>query len=120
MSLRAIFILIRVFLAPLVLSLLGVVLLDFQAQRAIVGAESQRYESHKLAVGLCQNSDDLTRRARAYVVAGDVRYAEYFHRILAIRNGEAPRPEDYDGIHRNLVVVRGDRPNGKSPACSKC
>lgn len=48
-----------------------------------------------LSDGLRQTSDDLTRMARLYASTGEERYREYFDEILAIRNGEAPRPDLY-------------------------
>ena len=105
MSLRAIYILISVSLAILVLSVLTVMVLQFRTLTDLEAAETRRYESFKLADQLRQSSDDLTRMARTYVVAGDSRYEEYFNRILAIRNGDAPRPEGYDGIYWDLVIA---------------
>ena len=110
MSLRATFVLIGVSLATLVLGVLGVMTLGLRSLAAQEVAESRRYESYKLADELRQSSDDLTRMARTYVVTGNARYEEYFKRILAIRNGEAPRPENYDGIYWDLVTETGDKP----------
>ena len=110
MSLRATFVLIGVSLATLVLGVLGVMTLGLRSLAAQEAAESRRYESYKLADELRQSSDDLTRMARTYVVTGNARYEEYFKRILAIRNGEAPRPENYDGIYWDLVTATGDKP----------
>ena len=84
--------------------------LQARVHREIAATESRRYESYKLADELRQSSDDLTRMARTYVVTGSARYEEYFKRILAIRNGEAPRPENYDGIYWDLVTEAGDKP----------
>ena len=93
MSLRAIFILISVSLAILVLSVLTVMILQLRTLTALEVAESRRHDSFRLADQLRQSSDDLTRMARTYVVTGDSRYEEYFNRILAIRDGDAPRPD---------------------------
>ncbi len=108
MSLRAIISLISVLLAILILGVLTVTMLHLRTLTALEVAESRRYESFKLADQLHQSSDDLTRMARTYVVTGDSRYEGYFNRILAIRNGEAPRPEGYDGVYWDLVVVGDD------------
>lgn len=65
----------------------------------------------RLAVGLRHTSDDLTRMARLYAVTGDPVYREYFDEILAIRNGEAPRPEQYFEIpYWDIVLSTGERP----------
>ena len=67
--------------------------------------------ANKLAVGLRQTSDDLTRMARLYAVTGDQVYREYFDEILAIRNGAAPRPEQYFEIpYWDIVLSTGERP----------
>ncbi len=67
--------------------------------------------ANKLAIGLRQTSDDLTRMARLNAVTGDPVYREYFDEILAIRNGEAPRPEQYFEIpYWDIVLSSGERP----------
>lgn len=53
--------------------------------------------------------------ARTYVVTGDPRYEDWFRRILAIRNGEAPRkqvrrPFGPIGWADAGSELRGDRP----------
>jgi len=110
MSLRATFILISISLAALILSVLGVMMFNLHTLGLLDAAESRRYESYKIADQLRQSSDDLTRMARTYVVTGDVRYEAYFNRILAIRNGAAPRPANYDGVYWDLIVAHGDEP----------
>lgn len=55
----------------------------------------QKFEIYFLTDGLRQTSDDLTRMARLNVVTGDPVYRKYFDEILAIRNGEIHRPEQY-------------------------
>ena len=69
-----------------------------------------RYQSYLLADELRQSSDDLTRMARTYVVTGDPLYEEIYWQILAIRNGEEPRPENYERIYWDLVLSEGDAP----------
>ena len=62
------------------------------------------------ADGLRQTSDDLTRMIRLYAVTGDPLYSEYFHEILAIRNGESPRPAKYFEIpYWDIVLDTGVR-----------
>src|SRR4029077_9118967 len=78
-----------------------------QTEADIAQAEARRYRSYKLADELRQSSDDLTRMARLYVVTGDPRYREYFEQILAIRDGQAPRPLDYGNVYWDFVVAWG-------------
>jgi sigma-B regulation protein RsbU (phosphoserine phosphatase) len=97
---------------------LYVVSLAVQTQADIARAEARRYHSYQLADGLRQSSDDLTRMARLYVVTGDPRYRQYFDEILAIRDGQAPRPFDYGNIYWDLVIGWGKPPRRAGAAVS--
>jgi methyl-accepting chemotaxis protein len=91
---------------PLLLSL-GMVLIIMkisQVNKQIEEGIQRQYVSHKLANELRQSSDDLTRMVRTYTVTGDSSYKEYFQRILDIRNGVSPRPENYNGIFWDFVI----------------
>ncbi len=65
--------------------------------------EQKRLEALLLADELLQNSDDLTRMARTYVVTGKPIHEHYFMVILDIRNGKRPRPLDYSATYWQLV-----------------
>jgi adenylate cyclase len=80
-------------------------------------AELQKYYSYQLADELRQSSDDLTRMARTYAVTGNEKYQKFFNRILTIRNGETPRPQDYNGIYWDLVT--GDAEQDSAEAGEK-
>lgn len=80
------------------------------AEYRIRAAEDQRLASFLLADELRQSSDDLTRMARTYVATGEQRYRDYFDEILAIRDGSAPRPQEYHTIYWDLVGSDGVRP----------
>jgi methyl-accepting chemotaxis protein len=67
-------------------------------------AYETRYRSYLLADELRQSSDDLTRLGRTYVVTGDVSYKNQYLEILAIRNGEKPRPQAYNRIYWDFVA----------------
>jgi len=97
---------------------LYVVSLAVHTQADIARAEARRYHSYQLADGLRQSSDDLTRMARLYVVTGDPRYGQYFDEILAIRDGQAPRPLDYGNIYWDFVVGWGKPPRRAGAAVS--
>lgn len=73
-------------------------------------AANIRYHSYQIADELRQSSDDLTRLARTYAVTGDEKYEKMYMDILAIRNGEKPRPEKYHQIYWDLVLNYGDKP----------
>lgn len=81
-----------------------------QINKEISTAEEKRIESLHLADLLRQTSDDLTRMARTYVVSGEKRYLEYFSTILAIRNGEAPRPKEYHSIYWDYLSATNKKP----------
>ncbi len=101
-----------IFLALLAMvgAALYVVRLTVQSQEEIGAAEIRRYDSYKLADELRQSSDDLTQMARLYVNTADSRFRDYFERIQAIRNGEAPRPVDYERIYWDFLAASGKDP----------
>lgn len=86
------------------------------SESEIARAESRRYHSYQLADELRQSSDDLTRMARLYVVTGEVRYRSHFDRILAIRDGRAPRPLDYGNVYWDFMVAWGKPPRRDAEA----
>lgn len=69
-----------------------------------------RYQAYQLADELRQSSDDLTRLGRTYAVTGNDKYEKMYLDVLAIRNGEKPRPEGYHKIYWDLVLKYGDKP----------
>jgi len=104
-SIRIAFLLVFAILLALLAGVFYLMTLVVQHQAVVAEAELRRHESYKLADELRQSSDDLTRMARTYVVTGDPAFEEYFQRILAIRNGDSPRPEGYDGIYWDFVTA---------------
>lgn len=97
---------------------LALVFITVAIQKNMYARESARYREYRLADGLRQTSDDLTRMARLYSVTGDERYRRYFQEILDIRNGQAPRPADYQGVYWDVVVATGERPTDGGEAVS--
>jgi len=109
---------ITVVLAALtMLALLRVSNKEAEAKRA---ADS-RYQSYLLADELRQSSDDLTRLARTYVVTGDAAYEQQYMDILAIRNGQKPRPQHYERIYWDFVAAGAPVPpsSGQTIALSE-
>lgn len=80
-------------------------------RRTLVETQRTRFVSYQLADELRQSSDDLTRFARTYVVTGDPAFERYYRDVLAIRNGEKPRPEHYERVYWDLLVPTGRPPN---------
>ena len=68
-------------------------------------AHLARYQSYLLADELRQSSDDLTRLARTYVITADPKWEKQYFEILAIRNGEKPRPENPERIFWDLEAA---------------
>ncbi len=110
MSIRTGLLVICAAIFVLIAGSLYVVSRALDTQSDIAQAEVRRYHSYKLADELRQGSDDLTRMARLYVVTGDTRYRTYFEQIVAIRDGEAPRPLDYGNVYWDFVVAWGKPP----------
>ncbi|MDB6141916.1 MAG: methyl-accepting chemotaxis protein [Pseudomonas sp.] len=76
----------------------------------------KRYNSYLLASELRQSSDDLTRLGRTYVVTANPEYEREYLKILDIRNGKAPRPQNYYRVYWDFVAA-GDkqpRPDGET------
>ncbi|MEE9545751.1 MAG: histidine kinase dimerization/phospho-acceptor domain-containing protein, partial [Rhodospirillales bacterium] len=78
-------------------------------------SELRHFESSRLADQLRQSSDDLTRMVRTYAITGDKKYERYFYEILAIRDGKAPRPQNYDDTYWDFVTATGERPSSFGP-----
>ncbi len=86
----------------------------FMTEKSLTKSQAMRYDSYILADELRQNSDDLTRMARTYVITGEGKYDDYYNRILGIRNGILPRPENYDRIYWDLLIASGLKPTRDS------
>ena len=69
-------------------------------------AYNMQYKSLILADELRQSSDDLTRMARTYVITGNPLFEEQYKTVLAIRNGELPRPKRYNGIFWDFLTLK--------------
>ncbi|MCF6281881.1 MAG: PAS domain S-box protein [Candidatus Polarisedimenticolaceae bacterium] len=92
-----------VFFAALLL--LATVMVEiWRTQQSIIAAEHEHYTSFKLANQLRQSSDDLTRMVRTYTVTGHQKYRDYFNTILAIRDGKAPRPANYETLFWDFII----------------
>jgi len=79
--------------------------LIFQNKQSLVTSSELRHQSHILANELLNSSDDLTRLVRTYVVTGDPKFEQQFWEVLAIRNGEIPRPQNYHSIYWDFKAI---------------
>lgn len=88
-------------------------------QKELNRVHRERYESYVLATQLRRSSDELTRLVRTYAATGSPRFEQQFWQVLAIRNGEAPRPTHYDHVYWDFLAVPGGQPpEGNGPAVS--
>ena len=70
-----------------------------------------------LADELRQSSDDLTRFIRSYTVTGNASYWEYFQRVIRIRDGMDPLPQEPFRNFWDLYIAKGVAPRGfRSPS----
>ena len=110
MKLRTVFAGLYVAVFLLLAIIIGLVLLLMANQTALSESHERRYLSYQAADELRQSSDDLTRLARTYVVTGNDIYEDMYWEVLAIRNGDSPRPLDYHRIYWDLVLDMNNRP----------
>jgi diguanylate cyclase (GGDEF)-like protein/PAS domain S-box-containing protein len=82
----------------------------YGAERQIDRARELRLRTFLLADELRQSSDDLTRMARSYVITGDPIYRQHHQEILDILNGKKARPEEYQNVYWDLVLLNDRRP----------
>ncbi len=85
----------------------------FYQSRAQANAEAAyraQYQSYLLADEMRQSSDDLTRLVRTYAATGDAKYEKWYFDVIAMRNGEAARPQDPHRIYWDLVLEDGKFP----------
>ncbi|WP_293762618.1 EAL domain-containing protein [uncultured Aquitalea sp.] len=85
------------------------------AEKAIDHANDNRHLSLMLTHELRQSSEDLTRMVRTYVATSDAGYKRHYEEILAIRDGRANRPVDYQNVYWDLVLEDDRRPEPAQP-----
>ena len=83
-------------------------------QEDVKRSQETRYGSFLLANELRQSIDDLTRFARTYMVTGDPKYQQFYQDVLAIRDGQKPRPEHYERAYWDFVAAGGLQPLGEA------
>lgn len=90
------------------------------AHDLVVEAAQASRQIHRLSDLMRQSTDDLTLMVRLYAVTGDPQYREYYQEILDIRNGEAPRPNEYEQADNywEYAAAKGERLGDFGPAMS--
>jgi signal transduction histidine kinase/CheY-like chemotaxis protein len=98
-------------------SLLGLIGLAFclfvllyASQQRLVTLGEIRHDSDELASKLHQSSNDLTRLVRTYAITGNKMYEQQFWDVLAIRDGEKPRPLHYNRVYWDFLAVENGEP----------
>ena len=86
-------------------TVVGAFFLSSNLQQLIESGDN-RYQSFLIADELRQSSDDLTRMVRTFAATGDRRFEKQFNTVLAIRNGEWPRPLHYSKIYWDLLATQ--------------
>ncbi len=107
LSLRRLLAILLGVLALLVGGLILIASLQVRGVNEQTRAENRRTTSFLVADSVRQSSNDLTNMVRLYVASGEPRYRENYDEILAIRNGTARRPRDYDSSFWDRVLAGG-------------
>lgn len=79
-------------------------------RKEIINTANQRFASAQLAYELKESSDNLTMMARLYTITGNTIYKQYFFDILAIRDGELPKPIDYTTFYWDILLGTNQSP----------
>ena len=77
--------------------------------REVTVVQTRRAEALNVAESMRQKCRELSRFARAYVDTGDPRYRDFHGRILAIREGQQPRPNQYDPSFWDRRLLEGEQ-----------
>ncbi len=105
----------------LLVDLVALALLNLESTKqheGIAAAESARYLSYQLADELRQSSDDLTTMVRLYAATSNETHEANFRRILAIRDGLAPRPDNYGRVYWDYISAGALPPGGTGSAAA--
>jgi len=97
-----------VLLSMLLVSISASFVIGYPLMRGLEEVSQNRHRSHVLADRLRHSSDDLTRMVRTYAATGQRFYRDQFYEVLAIRNGERPRPRNYDRVYWDLILSPAD------------
>ncbi len=105
-NMRRTFVIIFVVIALAMLALIGATLKLRQASDEVASATLNRFQSYLLADEMRHSSDDLTRLARTFVVSGGKpKWEKQYEEVIAIRNGNKPRPNHYENIYWDFVAA---------------
>ena len=94
-----------------------VIVLD-RLENNLASGYEQQHDMVSIADRLRQSSDDLTHFARTYAATRDIRFKQRYYATLDIRNGQIPRPQNYQDIYWDLNKLTRQlrHPNGEKIA----
>lgn len=105
MNLKTLFIFLNTLTVGAIFILISILVEYEDAYARMDRSYTQRHDSYMLADELRQSSDDLTRLVRTYVITQNPRFKEQYNKVLDIRNGLSPRPENYNKVYWDLLAV---------------
>ncbi|TXG34835.1 SpoIIE family protein phosphatase [Seonamhaeicola maritimus] len=79
-------------------------------EKELINAKNNRTILLQLVDELRQSSDDLTNMSRLYIITGNEKYYKAFNTIVKIREGEIPRPIDYNQAYWDIYLAKGKIP----------
>ena len=79
-------------------------------EQKTVEKQEIRYRAYQLATIMRQDSQSLTRLARAYASTGDERFEEQFRDVSDIGAGYIPRPKNYHRIYWDFLLLSDIKP----------
>lgn len=95
------------FSVGLVLALYVCIGTAFYYEKKLNDAHEARALSLKLAQEMRDDSANLTRTARTFVVTGEKQYEDEYFNIIAVRNGEVARPDGRKVASKQLMKDAG-------------
>jgi len=107
MSIQKLYFIIYTVTGVVLLSLGVLIGLIVGNQNDLNGNQAARYQSYRLANELRVSSEELTRLARTYVATRDDKYEAMYWDVLAVRNGEKPRPDGRTVSLKTLMKEAG-------------
>lgn len=93
MTLKKLFVSIFFVFSALFICQMILILLLLDAQNKLQSEQKIRYKSYLAANEFLNSSCELTRLARTYVVTGQSKYETRYNDVIAVRNGQKPRPD---------------------------
>jgi len=85
---------------------------SYRTMHNVQASNENRHHSYLVAEQLRASSDQLSLMARTYVATGNKKYLQFYHDILAIRNGDKLRPNNYHSLYWDLLMPQNGSRSG--------